>query len=136
MKVSARSSKINMTLYLFDNQLGVRTGLELLQYAVSIHVTGPIIMLTDTENRVLDEQAMHEGAADFLIKTYLTSELLDRSIRYATERQRLLHEMSRIAKTEPLTGLANRSLFNDFIDGALARARRANSLLALLFRET
>lgn len=102
-------------LYLFDNRLAAHTGLELLRNATEIGVQAPIIMLTGVANRELDEQAMHEGAADFLVKSDLTSEILERSIRYATERQRLLDEMSRLAKFDSLTGLANRALFNDFL---------------------
>ncbi len=113
-------------IYLFDNRLGTHSGLELLRNVTEIGVRIPVIMLTGVGIRELDEQAMQEGAADFLVKSELTSELLERSIRYATERQRLLDELSRLAKFDSLTGLANVDLFIDFLNGAIARADRGN----------
>jgi diguanylate cyclase (GGDEF)-like protein len=42
-------------------------------------------------------------------------------------------ELRFLAHHDPLTGLANRALFNDRLDTALRTARRHNSTLALLF---
>ncbi|WP_448119173.1 diguanylate cyclase domain-containing protein [Pseudomonas serbica] len=42
-------------------------------------------------------------------------------------------ELRFLAHHDPLTGLANRALFNDRLDAALRTARRHNSTLALLF---
>jgi diguanylate cyclase len=42
-------------------------------------------------------------------------------------------ELRFLAHHDPLTGLANRALFNDRLDAALRAARRHNSTLALLF---
>jgi diguanylate cyclase (GGDEF)-like protein len=42
-------------------------------------------------------------------------------------------ELRFLAHHDPLTGLANRALFNDRLDTALRAARRHNSTLALLF---
>ena len=120
-------------LCLIDNRLGSGTGLDLLRAASAHNVSAPIIMLTGIGNRELDEQAMREGAADYLVKDDLTSELLERSIRYAAERQRLLRELSKLAKYDALTGLANRSLFDDFLAGAMARAERGQRFLGLMF---
>jgi PAS domain S-box-containing protein len=45
-------------------------------------------MLTGLRNREVDLQAMHAGAADYLVKDELSALLLERSIRYAIERKR------------------------------------------------
>ena len=41
--------------------------------------------------------------------------------------------LRRRAEQDPLTGLANRAAFQDFLSGALARARRSNKQLGLLY---
>jgi len=48
----------------------------------------PIIVLTGLDDEDLGVQAVREGAQDYLIKRQVDSNLLMRSIRYATERKR------------------------------------------------
>jgi len=73
-------------LYFVDYRLGVKTGLELLKEAVSLQCDEPIVLLTGKGNYRVDMEAMQAGAVDYLIKTELTSEKLERCIRYALER--------------------------------------------------
>lgn len=54
-------------------------------------------------------------------------------IAAATERQQLFSRLQFNALYDPLTGLPNRALFHDRLQSALARARRADESLALLF---
>ena len=68
---------------LVDYLMGAHTGLELLGEALHRGFTAPIILLTGQGDREVDFKAMKAGAADFLIKSQLTSSLLERSIRYA-----------------------------------------------------
>lgn len=107
---------------LLDHQLGARTGIEFLQHRASSSNSVPVIMLTGSSERAIDEAAMKAGASDFLVKANLNPEMLERAIRYATERHRLLDELERLAKYDRLTGIANRTLFRDFLSGAMARA--------------
>lgn len=51
----------------------------------------------------------------------------------AIERSRLKAELLRAARYDDLTGLPNRRLFHDRIDTALARSRRRQSRMALLY---
>lgn len=74
-------------IYLLDYRLGDRTGLELLQAAIDSGCIAPIILLTGKGDREIDIEAMKAGAADYLEKTQLSAPLLERSIRYALERQ-------------------------------------------------
>ena len=50
-----------------------------------------------------------------------------------TERRRLENELKRLALRDPLTDLANRPLFAESLDQALARVRRGHRPLAVLF---
>lgn len=71
---------------LLDYQLGERSGLELLREAKTRGVRLPIIMLTGHGSAELDHQAMHAGAADYLVKGDFSAESLDRIVRYLLER--------------------------------------------------
>ncbi|MCA1584444.1 MAG: hybrid sensor histidine kinase/response regulator [Acidobacteria bacterium] len=72
--------------YLVDYQLGPRTGLELLEMAITAGCHDPVILLTGHKDRELDAAALRAGAVDFISKQELSAPLLDRSIRYAVER--------------------------------------------------
>jgi light-regulated signal transduction histidine kinase (bacteriophytochrome) len=60
--------------------------LELLEEARTRKYRSPIIFLTGRGEYRIDVEAMKGGAADYLTKEELTAGLLERSIRYATER--------------------------------------------------
>ena len=49
------------------------------------------------------------------------------------ERQRLVAEMTRMARFDPLTGLANRALFSDRLEHALGLSRRGHGTIAVLY---
>lgn len=69
-----------------DYRLGAKTGLELLTEAVNGGCNKPLILLTGKGNTAIDKLAVEAGAYDYLIKTDLNSDKLERSIRYALER--------------------------------------------------
>jgi PAS domain S-box-containing protein len=73
-------------LYFLDYRLGARTGLELLQEAIAAGSFKPIILLTGKGTVEIDKKAVELGAYDYLIKSELTSEKLERCLRYAMER--------------------------------------------------
>jgi PAS domain S-box-containing protein len=73
-------------LYLVDYRLGAKTGLDLLKEAVRLNCEEPIILLTGKGNKTVDNEAMLIGAMDYLIKSELNTEKLERSIRYSLER--------------------------------------------------
>ena len=74
--------------YLLDYRLGETSGMNLLQDAILGGCRRPVIMLTAFGNETLDQQAIQAGAADYLVKGQINGDLLERSIRYAIERQR------------------------------------------------
>jgi diguanylate cyclase len=107
-------------------------GLEIVRAAPSRGCDAPIIILTDRSSLELDLQAMELGAADYLDKSRIDATLLERAIRYALSRRRQAQRLSRLAQHDELTGLANRSLFNDRLERALAWARRHERLAAVM----
>src|ERR1051325_9870779 len=56
----------------------------------------PIILLTGLEDEEVAQNAMERGAQDYLVKNAIDDRLLDRSIRYAIERKKILLENIRL----------------------------------------
>ncbi len=73
---------------LLDYRLGAKNGIELLKEALEGGCQSPIILLTGLGEHEVDVEAMKAGAADYLIKSALQADALERSIRYALERKR------------------------------------------------
>jgi PAS domain S-box-containing protein len=77
-------------IYLFDYLLGEKTGIDLIGEAVRIECEGPIILLTGKGDTKIAVEALRLGAADYLIKSELDSEKLERSVRYALDRSSVM----------------------------------------------
>jgi len=73
-------------LFFTDYRLGAKSGVDLLKDMVEGGCEVPIILLTGKGNREVDMEAMQLGAVDYLVKTELTVEKMERCIRYALER--------------------------------------------------
>ena len=76
----------NKDLYFVDYRLGAKSGVDFLKEALNVNFEEPIVLLTGKGNYEVDIQAMQLGAVDYLIKTELTVEKMERCIRYALER--------------------------------------------------
>lgn len=73
-------------VYFVDYGLGAKNGLDLIKEAIENGCEEPIILLTGNANKEIDILAMQAGAVDYLIKSELNSEKLERCIRYALGR--------------------------------------------------
>ncbi len=73
-------------VYLVDYRIDNKTGLDLLDEIQIQEIKRSIILLTAQGDHKLDVEAMNKGAADYLNKAELTSENLERSIRYCLKR--------------------------------------------------
>jgi PAS domain S-box-containing protein len=73
-------------LYFVDYLLGAKTGVELIQESIENNCEEPFILLTGKGSRLVDRKAMESGAVDYLIKSELSAEKLERCIRYSLER--------------------------------------------------
>jgi signal transduction histidine kinase len=85
--------KSDYDLYLLDYRLGKETGLQIIKQMSFRENMAPLILLTGQGDRELAFEAMEAGAADFLIKTDLKPDLLDRSIRYAIQRHDTINKL-------------------------------------------
>jgi light-regulated signal transduction histidine kinase (bacteriophytochrome) len=82
---------------LVDWRLGNHDGIELIRLAAESGWPAPIILLTGRGGHAVDLAAMEAGAADFLSKTHLTSDALDRALRYAVQHRRMEEARVRLA---------------------------------------
>jgi two-component system cell cycle sensor histidine kinase/response regulator CckA len=71
---------------LVDYRLGPEDGIGLVRELIADGYESPIIVLTGLGDRIVDVEATHAGAADFLVKGEVTSAVLERSIRYSMRR--------------------------------------------------
>jgi two-component system, sporulation sensor kinase E len=73
-------------LYFVDYYLGAKTGLDLIKQAVARQCEEPIVLLTGKGTQAIDREAMQAGATDYLVKSELTVEKVERCIRYSLDR--------------------------------------------------
>ncbi|HTB52195.1 MAG TPA: ATP-binding protein [Ferruginibacter sp.] len=84
-----RISNKQYDLYMVDYYLGAKTGLDFINEAVK-ECDDPIILLTGKGNHMIDKEAMHAGAVDYLVKGDIDPEKLERSIRHSLQRSKVL----------------------------------------------
>jgi len=80
-------------IYFVDYRLRHHTGLELLQEVCNEEFNDPVVLLTGKGNKDIDVKAMQSGATDYLIKSELNTEKLERCIRYSLDRADDLKEL-------------------------------------------
>ena len=78
----------NYDLFFVDYYLGAKTGLDLIKEMKISQCEQPFILLTGIGNRKIDIEAMKAGAVDYLVKSELDTEKLERCIRYSFERSK------------------------------------------------
>src|SRR6266850_2642816 len=114
---------------LVDYRLGAQNGIELLRAALGRGCQAPVILLTGAGEHQVDLEAMQAGAADYVVKTSLQSNSLERSIRYALQRKRAAamaaFEQARLAAFGAEIGLALTR--RDSLDAILERCAKAMS---------
>jgi two-component system sensor histidine kinase/response regulator len=77
--------------FLVDYRLGEQNGLDVIRSLIAASgYAAPAIMLTGFDDGEIEARAMKLGASDYLPKSGLTRQLLERSIDHAIERCRLL----------------------------------------------
>lgn len=85
-------------LVFVDYLLGAKTGIEIIQKYVARYQETSFVLLTGQGDETVASQAIRAGAIDYLVKNDLTLDVLERTLRYVTERKnqeqelRLYHE--------------------------------------------
>ena len=122
-------------VYLIDHYLGAFSGLDLLKEAVQAGCQAPLIIVTGSSDREVDQAALKAGATDYLVKGKLDGQLLERSIRYALERNRLLTQIRELAVRDALTGLYNRRELHRFLEYEIIKSQRYHHAFSVLLMD-
>ncbi|HEX3100535.1 MAG TPA: EAL domain-containing protein, partial [Pyrinomonadaceae bacterium] len=83
----------NHDICLIDYRLGEGNGIQLVREAIAADCLVPMILLTGQGGHEIDIEATQAGAADYLIKGQIESLLLERAIRYALARGKMLETL-------------------------------------------
>jgi len=124
----------NYDLYFIDYRLGAKSGVDLLKEALNHNVAEPMILLTGKGNYTVDIEAMQLGAVDYLVKTELSTEKLERSIRYALERAASTRALK--ANERKYRNVFERSKDMVFITDPSFNFKDVNEAAAILFGYT
>ncbi len=92
----------------------------------------PIVFLTGNQDERFAFDAIRSGAQDYLFKDNVDGHLMKRAIQYAILRKQFEGILIMRGNYDPLTGLANRTLFESRLDLARARMKRNGRAFAVL----
>lgn len=126
-------SRERVDVVLTDLSLPDAAGLDCVRRLSRAAPDAAVIVLSGQADEQLALQAIEMGVHDYLVKGQVSSDLLRRAVGRARERKRAEQRLARLARTDALTGVANRTAFLDHVALAISRARRRQSQLALLF---
>jgi diguanylate cyclase (GGDEF)-like protein len=95
-------SKAKFDVIFSDYRLGTYTGVDFINNVRGAGIDTPIILLTGLSDHLVDNAALQAGSSDFIPKTAISPEVLDRSVRYAlahANRQKLLQSILKNTKS-------------------------------------
>ena len=94
-------AKGDVDVVLLDLGLPDTHGLETVRQAHAVAPSVPLIVLTGLDDEALADEAMKEGAQDYLIKGQIENRALPRALRHAIERHRMQTETD-VIRTQQL----------------------------------
>jgi diguanylate cyclase (GGDEF)-like protein len=100
---------------------------------LAVRTDVPVVVVGADGQSAVALAAIQSGAQDYLVRDEADAGSVERSIRYAIDRKRTEVQLARLALHDHLTGLPNRSLFDDRLEHALARRRDDGRGVAVLF---
>lgn len=92
-------------LILLDLSLPDSSGLDTLEKLIAAKRDIPVVVLTGLEDEAAGDSAVQIGAQDYLSKSHVTHETLQRVVRYALIRAQLIHEIERGQQMERMASL-------------------------------
>ncbi|MDQ2085070.1 EAL domain-containing protein [Herbivorax sp. ANBcel31] len=127
------SEENHFDVIFMDYNLGRYNGIELMREIKEKGCNIPIIVLTGQDDREVDVSAMENGATDYIEKSKLDADGLERAIRYAMARKKSEEKIFYLAYYDNLTHLPNRFLFMEKLNQAILSNKRSERNLAIFF---
>ena len=118
---------------LLDLTLPDTSGFNGLLHIQNMAPSLPIIIITSHADEDLALEAVGHGAQDYLFKDKTNGHAMKRAIQYAMQRKQFEGILISQANFDPLTGLANRLLFESRLDMTIARSKRSSEGFAVFF---
>lgn len=123
----------SVDVILLDLSLPDSSGLDSVIQLRTFAPEQAIVVVSGLDDQSLALEAVKNGAQDYLLKNELNSSATARAIRYAMERHKYDSQVAKLANYDRLTGLANRSRCQDYLEHALENAKRLKKNLSVLF---
>ena len=123
---------VHIDVILLDLSLPGSSGIDTVSNVRNLSASLPIVVITGSDNDEQGEQAIQQGAQEYLNKNELNGRMLARVIKYAIKRKKMDEKLETLALSDPLTGLYNRRYFFERGWNEYVRARRYQHHLALI----
>jgi DNA-binding response OmpR family regulator len=82
-------TEVEYAACLFEESLSEEVGLDQVRHALLARRDVPLVILTAREEYQPDVAAVRAGVLDYLVKSHLSADLLERAICYSIERKRI-----------------------------------------------
>lgn len=126
-------SKNSFHVALLDRSLPDADGFDGLYSLQNIAPNLPLVFLTSYQNEQIALESIKQGAQDYLLKDKSNGSVIKRAIHFAMLRKQFESILIERANFDLLTGLANRWLFENRLEIAIAKMKRDKDIFALLF---
>jgi signal transduction histidine kinase len=116
-------SQMSLDIILLDLSLPDSHGTETFEKAKERAAHTPIVVLSGLDDENFAVKAMQLGAQDYLVKGNIESDVLERAIRYAIERQYLITELQQKTEALKTSEAYRRNIIDNNADGIVIVGR-------------
>jgi len=130
------------SVLLLDLNLPGLSGMEAIEKIRADLPGVPIIVMTGQHDEKRALGIIQQGVQDYIVKGQYGNDVLPRAIRYAIERKQFENRVIELVHFDRITGLMNREVFLERLEGAMSLADQNGMPLAVLhlslrhFKET
>lgn len=128
-------SNSHFEIILVDMNLPDSAGIETVQKIVQAAPDAPIIVLTGSDEEALAASALHAGAQDYLPKSALNNQALDRIIRYSVCRKSKESDLPSKVYANNKMNLVSKNYIEDRWARAAARSKAAGCKLGVMIAD-
>lgn len=95
----------------------------------------PIIVVSGVDNYKEALNAIDHGAQEYVIKSHCDGKILKLAIYSSIKRKAFERKLFKLANYDSLTGLANKKMFQDYVEKSIEKAVRWNHSEILMFMD-